>query len=190
MLPLSRAEQAAVESRLRMIEQEDEPSTEYVVKPIPAVRLAAVTDTMSASEMGNRIGPMFDRAAAVLADAKASRATPIAPRMPKPKQERMWSSAMPRTARHFPGWTLSSCPPGKPCVACTWEQWTASRSPGKRCISGSSRITMSTRDLVANSMSSRLLMINTIGSLSYNNRCSSFPGSTARCPHGRTAARH
>ncbi len=68
----------AVESRLRMIEQENEVSSDYVVKPIPAIRLAAVTDTMSASDMGKKIGPMFDRAASVLSEAKASLSTPIA----------------------------------------------------------------------------------------------------------------
>lgn len=69
---------AAVESRLRMIEKENEMSTEYVVKSIPAVRLAAITDTMSSDEMGQRIGPMFDQVGEVLANANATLSTPIA----------------------------------------------------------------------------------------------------------------
>ncbi|WP_157962449.1 hypothetical protein [Homoserinimonas sp. OAct 916] len=53
-------------------------SADYVVKPIPAVRLAAVTDTMDPAEMGQRIGPMFDQVAAILTTARASLATAIA----------------------------------------------------------------------------------------------------------------
>ena len=53
-------------------------SADYVVKPIPAVRLAAVTDTMNPADMGRRIGPMFDQVGAILADAGASMAMPTA----------------------------------------------------------------------------------------------------------------
>lgn len=69
---------AAVESRLRMIEKETQMSADYVVKPVPAVRLAALTDTLDPAEMGQRIGPMFDHAAALLESTHSSLATPIA----------------------------------------------------------------------------------------------------------------
>jgi DNA-binding transcriptional MerR regulator len=68
----------AVESRLRMIEKESEMSADYVVKPVPAVRLAALTDTLDLAELGQRIGPMFDQVQSVLTAAHASLATPIA----------------------------------------------------------------------------------------------------------------
>lgn len=69
---------AAVESRLRMIEKENEMSADYVLKPVPAVRLAALTDTLDASEMDQRIGPMFDRVQSELGDDHTNLATPIA----------------------------------------------------------------------------------------------------------------
>ncbi len=69
---------AAVESRLRMIEKENEMSADYVVKPVPAVRLAALTDTLDPAELGQRIGPMFDRVQSQLNAAHASLSTPIA----------------------------------------------------------------------------------------------------------------
>ncbi len=69
---------AAVESRLRMIEKESEMSADYVVKAIPAVRLAALTDTLDAAELELRIGPMFDRVQAQLDTTGASLATAIA----------------------------------------------------------------------------------------------------------------
>lgn len=69
---------AAVESRLRMIEKESEMSADYVVKPVPAVRLAALTDTLDPAELGQRIGPMFDQVQSALDGARASLATPIA----------------------------------------------------------------------------------------------------------------
>ncbi len=69
---------AAVESRLRMIEKESEMSADYVVKPVPAVRLVALTDTLDPAELGQRIGPMFDQVQAELNGAHASLATPIA----------------------------------------------------------------------------------------------------------------
>ena len=69
---------AAVESRLRMIEKESEMSADYVVKPVPAVRLAALTDTLDPAELGQRIGPMFDRVQSVLNGVHANLAVPIA----------------------------------------------------------------------------------------------------------------
>ena len=69
---------AAVESRLRMIEKESEMSADYVVKPVPALRLAALSDTLDPAELGRRIGPMFQRVQAQLDRVHASLATPIA----------------------------------------------------------------------------------------------------------------
>ncbi len=74
----SGARLAAVESRLRMIEKENEMSADYVVKPIPAVRLAAVTGTLNPAEIGQQIGPMFDTVRSAIRTAGASLATPIA----------------------------------------------------------------------------------------------------------------
>lgn len=69
---------AAVESRLRMIEREGEMSADYVVKPVPAVRLAALTDTLDPAEFGQRIGPMFGKVQSELNGVHASLAVPIA----------------------------------------------------------------------------------------------------------------
>ncbi len=68
---------AAVESRLRMIEKEND-MPDHVVKPVPALRLAALTDSLDPAELGQHIGPMFDRVAARLNQVHASLATPIA----------------------------------------------------------------------------------------------------------------
>ncbi len=69
---------AAVESRLRMIEREDDMSTDYVVKHIDGVRLAAYTDTLDPETMAQHIGPMFDQAVEALAAAHFTPSTPIA----------------------------------------------------------------------------------------------------------------
>ena len=69
---------AAVESRLRMIEKESDMSTDYVVKTVPAVRLAALTGTLEPAEMGGNIGPMFDQVTSRLQAADASLVTAIA----------------------------------------------------------------------------------------------------------------
>ena len=69
---------AAVESRLRMIEKEDNMSTDYVVKPVEAVRLAAVFDTLEPTELEKHIGPMFDKVAESLTAVHASLTTAIA----------------------------------------------------------------------------------------------------------------
>ena len=69
---------AAVESRLRMIEKESEMSGDYVVKPVPAVRLAAVNEVLDPSRLSQRIGPMFDQVRAELDGVHASLAVPIA----------------------------------------------------------------------------------------------------------------
>jgi len=69
---------AVVESRLRMIEKENEMSADYVVKSVPAVRLAALTDTLDPAELGQHIGPMFDQVRSQLDAAHASLTTPIA----------------------------------------------------------------------------------------------------------------
>lgn len=69
---------AAVESRLRMIDKENEMSADYVVKPVHAVRLAALSETLDPAVLGQRIGPMFDQVQAELNGVHASLATPIA----------------------------------------------------------------------------------------------------------------
>ncbi|MEO6997903.1 MAG: MerR family transcriptional regulator [Terracoccus sp.] len=69
---------AAVESRLRMIERESDMSADYVVKTVPAVRLAALTGTLEPAELARHIGPMFDQVQSQLADVNASLATAIA----------------------------------------------------------------------------------------------------------------
>lgn len=69
---------AAVESRLRMIEKETDMPTDYVVKAVPAVRLAALTATLESAELGQHIGPMFDRVQLRLRGVDASLATAIA----------------------------------------------------------------------------------------------------------------
>ncbi len=69
---------AAVESRLRMMEREGTMSDDYVLKPIDGVRLAALTDTLDPHTVGQRIGPMVERAAMALVDAHAQPGTPIA----------------------------------------------------------------------------------------------------------------
>lgn len=53
-------------------------STDFVLKPIEGVRLAAFTDTLDPHTMGQMIGPMVDRAATALAAIHAQPATPIA----------------------------------------------------------------------------------------------------------------
>ncbi|MEP7333044.1 MAG: MerR family transcriptional regulator [Terracoccus sp.] len=69
---------AAVESRLRMIEKESDMSADYVVKTVPAVRLAALTGMLEPEEMGRNIGPMFDQVKSQLNAADASLSTAIA----------------------------------------------------------------------------------------------------------------
>lgn len=69
---------AAVESRLRMIEREDDMSADYVLKHVDGVRLAAYTGTLDPETMAQHIGPMFDRGVEALAAVNASPATPIA----------------------------------------------------------------------------------------------------------------
>ena len=69
---------AAVETRLRMIEREQTMSSDYVVKTIPAVRLAGLTATLAPEELSEHIGPMFDSVGRALTEAGASLAIPIA----------------------------------------------------------------------------------------------------------------
>ncbi|WEK61647.1 MAG: GyrI-like domain-containing protein [Candidatus Microbacterium colombiense] len=52
---------------------------EITEKPLPAVRLAALTETVATQpEVAGVVGPLFDRVADALAPAGASLATPIA----------------------------------------------------------------------------------------------------------------
>ncbi|MBP8920202.1 MAG: MerR family transcriptional regulator [Micropruina sp.] len=68
---------AAVEFRLLMIEKENDMPTDYVIKTLPAVRLAALTATVEPAELSTLIGPMFDRVAARLSEC-GDLSTPIA----------------------------------------------------------------------------------------------------------------
>ena len=52
--------------------------SEYVVKDLPAVRLAALTATLDFDVVGERIGPMFDEAQEALGRDFADLETPIA----------------------------------------------------------------------------------------------------------------
>ncbi len=69
---------AAVEARLRMIEKEDTMPADYVVKTIPAVRLAARTATVDPDQLKGQVEPMFDAVAAALCEAGGSLAGPVA----------------------------------------------------------------------------------------------------------------
>lgn len=68
----------AVESRLRMIEQENTMSADYVIKSLPAVRLVAATATLDPDHLAEHIGPMFGAVAAQLGSTPAALASPIA----------------------------------------------------------------------------------------------------------------
>lgn len=68
----------AVESRLRMIEQEDTMTGDYVVKTIPAVRLIAQTRTMQREEIGLHLEAMFDGVTRAIGDVPGAFETPIA----------------------------------------------------------------------------------------------------------------
>lgn len=61
-----------------MIEKENGMTADYVLKQIPAIRLAAVTATLDPSEFTGCIGPMFDQVASALDKVHASLATPVA----------------------------------------------------------------------------------------------------------------
>lgn len=69
---------AAVESRLRMIEQENTMSPDYVVKTVPAARLVARTALLQPEEFGTAIGEMFQSVAADLGHRPGALATPMA----------------------------------------------------------------------------------------------------------------
>lgn len=69
---------AAVESRLRMIEQENTMTADYVVKNVPALRLIGRTALLDPADVGAAIGPMFDEVAAALGHISGALATPIA----------------------------------------------------------------------------------------------------------------
>ena len=70
---------AAVESRLRMIEQESTVSPDYVVKTIPALRLVAQVRTIDPGAIGENLEEMFESvAAAGLRELEGALATPVA----------------------------------------------------------------------------------------------------------------
>lgn len=68
----------AVESRLRMIEQEDTMTADYVVKTIPAVRLVAQSRTMQRDEIGQHLESMFDSVTRAIGDVPGAFDTPVA----------------------------------------------------------------------------------------------------------------
>jgi DNA-binding transcriptional MerR regulator len=76
----SRARLSGVEQRLRLIEKEHLMSqTEYVHKPLAAVRLAGRRATASSQpEIGTVVGPLFDDLAGAVRAAGGSLATPLA----------------------------------------------------------------------------------------------------------------
>ncbi|WP_187393230.1 GyrI-like domain-containing protein [Arthrobacter echini] len=53
-------------------------SADYVVKRIPSVRLAALTDTLDPATLGQRVGPMFDLVQSELGKVHGSLATALA----------------------------------------------------------------------------------------------------------------
>lgn len=61
-----------------MIEKENDMTTDYVVKQVPAVHLAAVSATVDPAELGQHVEPMFIRVQSALQAAGASLATPMA----------------------------------------------------------------------------------------------------------------
>jgi DNA-binding transcriptional MerR regulator len=70
---------AAVESRLRMIEQESTVSPDYVVKTSPALRLVAQVRTIDPGAIGENLEEMFESvAAAGLREVDGALATPVA----------------------------------------------------------------------------------------------------------------
>lgn len=74
----ARTRLAVVESRLRMIEKEQTMPADYVVKTVPAVRLAALRATLDPDTLGQHIGPMFDRVSDALIPTGATLHTPMA----------------------------------------------------------------------------------------------------------------
>lgn len=68
----------AVESRLRMIEQEHDMNADYVVKTLPAARLAAHTALLDTTTLSDHIGPMFKEVGGALRLGPDAAATAIA----------------------------------------------------------------------------------------------------------------
>jgi DNA-binding transcriptional MerR regulator len=69
---------AAVGARLQMIERENTMPKDYVLKTVPATRLAALTATVDPRTLGDHIEPMFIRVAAALEHESGALETPIA----------------------------------------------------------------------------------------------------------------
>ncbi|MFN8148389.1 MAG: MerR family transcriptional regulator [Candidatus Nanopelagicales bacterium] len=68
----------AVESRLRMIEQEDTMTADYVVKDIPAVRLVAQSRTMQRGEIGQHLESMFEAVTRAIGPVPGAFEVPVA----------------------------------------------------------------------------------------------------------------
>lgn len=69
---------AAVESRLRMIEKENQPMPDYVIKTVPALCLVARRATIDPAEISAFVGPTFDAVAHEIGHVSGALATPIA----------------------------------------------------------------------------------------------------------------
>ncbi|WP_226344273.1 MerR family transcriptional regulator [Agilicoccus flavus] len=74
----ARTRLATIESRLRMIEKENTMPTDYVLKTVPAVRLAALRATLDPDSVGEHVGPMFRRVEEALSPTGANLRVPMA----------------------------------------------------------------------------------------------------------------
>jgi DNA-binding transcriptional MerR regulator len=68
----------AVESRLRMIEQEDTMTADHVVKTIPAVRLVAQSRVMQRDDIGPNLESMFESVTRAIGDVPGAFEVPMA----------------------------------------------------------------------------------------------------------------
>ena len=69
---------AAVGARLRMIETENAVPEDYVLKTVPALRLAALTATVDPDSVSETVEPMFVRVGAALEHERGALDTPVA----------------------------------------------------------------------------------------------------------------
>jgi DNA-binding transcriptional MerR regulator len=69
---------AAVAARLRMIETENAAPKDYVIKPVPATRMAALTATVDPATLSEHVEPMFMKVGVALQHEAGALDTPIA----------------------------------------------------------------------------------------------------------------
>ncbi|MBO1765326.1 hypothetical protein [Allobranchiibius sp. GilTou38] len=109
--------------------------TDYVVKQVPAVRLAAVSATVDPAEIGQHVEPMFVRVQTALQSAGASLSTPMATYAEAEDGMDVVvgyaHEGTPPAGRR--PWT---CRPRTRCAGSTSARWTASGSPGRGCTAG------------------------------------------------------